>query len=43
VGIDPDLDVGYASAAAFLDPVLASATFAGRWDNVQQRWSEAER
>lgn len=39
VGIAPDLDQGYRSARAFLDPILAGAA-AGptRWDTATQRW-----
>jgi hypothetical protein len=41
VGIEPDLETAHARASALLDPVLAAETFAGRWDNLRQRWSSA--
>ena len=37
VGIPPHLDEGYAAAAAFLDPILASRP-ARRWDPKGKRW-----
>lgn len=36
-GVAPDLDVGHAEAAGFLDPILASEAM-GRWDPRARRW-----
>ncbi len=38
VGIDPDLDAGYASTAVFLAPVLGRQLTAGSWDPDTQAW-----
>jgi hypothetical protein len=40
VGLDPDLDVGHASAAAMLDPVLRRDVDAGSWDHNSHAWTD---
>lgn len=38
VGLDPDLDAGFASAARMLDPILRRAVQHGAWDPASQAW-----
>jgi len=43
VGIDPDLTVGHAHVAAFLDPLLAPTPMtAACWDRAEQCWCSLE-
>lgn len=43
VGLDRDLVVGYAYAAAFLDPILSSEVpMAAAWDQTQQHWQVSD-
>ncbi len=39
VGLDPDLDAGFDSAARMLDPILGRAAHNGVWDFVSQTWA----
>jgi hypothetical protein len=38
VDVDSDLDNAFASAAEFLDPILAGRA-AGEWDPQHKRWT----
>lgn len=40
--MDTDLAVGYARAAAFLDPILSSPVPMTIWDQTQQRWQVSD-
>ena len=39
VGLDPDLEAGFDSAARMLDPVLGRSVQSGTWDPVGQTWT----
>ena len=43
VGLDPDIDKGYARARALLDPVLGRPDLRGRWDPAAGAWREGRR
>jgi hypothetical protein len=38
VGLEPDLDAGYAGAAALLDPILQERVVSGTWDPEAGQW-----
>jgi predicted nucleotidyltransferase component of viral defense system len=38
IGLDPDLDAGFATAARLLDPILGRTVQHGAWDPASQTW-----
>lgn len=43
VGLDPDLEAGFDSAARMLDPILAGDVRSGAWDPAGQSWTSSSR